>query len=63
MGAGVGDLQAFRDTAEEEPFAHDLPPFPVERRKAAAPSFRQRGEVQWRRFGLRLGQSWSNPES
>jgi len=48
MGASVGDLQAFRDTAEDEPFAHDLPPFPVERRKAAAPSFRQRGEVRTR---------------
>ncbi len=46
MGAGVGDLQAFRDAAEEEPFAHDLPPFPVERRKAAAPTFQQRGEVR-----------------
>ena len=45
MGASVGDLQAFRDTAEDETFAHDLPAFPVERKKAAAPSFLQRGEV------------------
>ncbi len=45
MGVTVPDLQMFRDGAEEETFAHDVPPFPIERQKAAAPSFSQRGEV------------------
>ena len=46
IGVTVPDLQTFRDGAEEEIFAHDVPPFPIERQKAAAPSFSQRGEVR-----------------
>ena len=55
MGATVPDLQAFRDGAEEETFAHDVPPFPIERQTADAPSFSRRGEVRGSECRLSAG--------